>query len=389
MKVGGYVHFPFCLRKCPYCDFTSYSGKEHLIPRYTEALKSEIRLQASRYGYACIRTIYVGGGTPNLLSPALLSDILEEIRGCFRVDEDAEITIEANPAVGIRGLRAAGANRLSLGIQSLQDNELARLGRLHTAGEAMRAYVEAKGDGFRNVSVDLMYGIPEQTLDTWRETLGRVLDMGPAHISLYSLTIEEGTPFWDMCQSGSLQLPGDEPEADMYEEAIRVLTDAGFVHYEISNFARSGFECRHNIGYWLNEPYFGFGAGATSYLPAASSDRETSRVPVYSQYTRASNVRSVEEYIRRMEAGETATESEECLTGRSAMGETMFLGLRMLRGVDIGSFVEKYGVTPAEAFGPEIESLSAQELLVEERGFLRLTYKGLLLANQVFMEFVE
>jgi oxygen-independent coproporphyrinogen-3 oxidase len=268
MGTAAYVHIPFCLRKCLYCDFNSYPGMEDLFLPYVEALRREIKAACS--SDTEIPSIFFGGGTPTLLPPELLSSVLEALKASFNVLSDAETSTEANPGTVTRGflerLRSAGFNRLSLGVQSLFENELARLGRIHTPEEAIQAFNDARAAGFANINLDLMYGIPEETRNSWRRTLQRVLELGPEHISLYSLSIEEGTPFFRMYNSGDLELPGSEAEADMYEEAIRILTGAGFVHYEISNFARPGFQCRHNVTYWKNEPYFGFGAGAASFL---------------------------------------------------------------------------------------------------------------------------
>jgi oxygen-independent coproporphyrinogen-3 oxidase len=342
---------------------------EGLFEPYVEALKAEIRLSADRFPDARISTVYFGGGTPTVLAPEQLSSILGQINQSFPVDADAEITIEANPVARLSPRRF---NRLSLGVQSLHDEELRLLGRIHTADEAVRAFREARGAGFRNISIDLMYGIPGQTLESWREILNKALELNPEHVSLYSLTVEEGTPFYKMHQAGELTLPGEDAEADMYEEAIRILTSAGFVHYEISNFAKPGFECRHNMTYWRNEPYFGFGAGASSYLEGV----------------RAANVRDVEEYIHRIKNRESPVESQESLTGRSAMGETIFLGLRMLAGVDEESFARRYGLLLQEAFPAEVESLLKRGLIERRDGFIRLTHTGLLFANDVFAEFV-
>lgn len=381
-RASIYVHIPFCVRKCLYCDFASYEGKRPLFEPYVQALLCETRLAAERHLGMRIPTIYFGGGTPNVCSPNLLASMLDEIRLGFMVDADAEISFEANPGVtphprplSAKGrgefprLREAGFNRVSIGVQSLHDNELQRMGRVHTAEQAAEAFHEVRAAGFENVSVDLMYGIPGQTRESWRETLGQVIGLGPEHVSLYSLTVEEGTPFHRMQCEGRLELPGNDIEATMYEDAIEILTAAGFVHYEISNFARPGFECRHNITYWRNEPYLGFGAAATSYIGGA----------------RATSVADAEEYVRRVEAGESATESEECLTGRKKMGETMFLGLRMIQGVDRQN--ARYA-RAERAFAPEIQRLMERGLLESADGFLRLTRRGLFLANDAFAEFV-
>jgi len=386
MIASLYLHIPFCVRKCLYCDFNSHAGMEHLFAPYVEAVKAEIRRDAERFHDALISTIYFGGGTPNILAPDQLAGILDEIRRSFQVAEGAEITTEANPGVSslqstVSSLPRAGFNRLSLGVQSFNDDELRLLGRIHTVDEAIRAFDDAREAGFGNISIDLMYGIPGQALESWRHTLHQALDLAPEHVSLYSLTVEEGTPFHAMQVEGRLTLPGDEIEADMYEEAIRTLTSAGFEHYEISNFARPGFRCRHNITYWRNEPYFGFGAGATSCLPLLPGLGEGLGM-------RATNVPSPEEYIHRIEAGQDTKACEERLTGKPAMGETMFLGLRMLQGVNIESFARRHGVLPQEVFLEEIARLTERGLIEQADGAIRLTRRGLLLANDVFAEFV-
>ena len=381
---AAYVHIPFCRRKCLYCDFVSYTGKEHLFSPYVQALRKEIQLTAEKFPDSVIATINFGGGTPNILPAELLHSILDEIKNLFRLDASLEVTIEANPGLqsNMGNLYRLGFNRLSLGVQSLSNCELEHLGRMHTREEAVSAFKEARSAGFNNINIDLMYGIPSQTLDSWLETLNTVLGLEPEHVALYSLSVEEGTPFWDMLRAGSLQLPGSDLEADMYEVAVQKLEEYGFVHYEISNFAKPGFECRHNITYWKNEPYFGFGAGAVSCIEGKLLHKP------YCEYVRATNVRGVEDYIRRVWAGENPVEIEECANLRTAMGETMFLGLRMLEGVSDEEFVSRFGVPVLEVFGPQVSLLMKRGLLEESNGYFRLTRKGLLLANEVFAEFV-
>ncbi|MHB1001797.1 MAG: radical SAM family heme chaperone HemW [Armatimonadota bacterium] len=377
-----YVHIPFCVRKCLYCDFASYPGKESVFDDYVDALKTEIRRAGERFPGAGISTVYFGGGTPTILRPDQLSGILDEIRGAFTLDPDAEISTEANPGASgddtgsllpmFRHLRESGFNRLSLGVQSFHDSELRLLGRIHSADDAVRAFGEAREAGFDNISIDLMYGIPEQTFQSWQTTLDRSVELQPNHISLYSLTVEEGTPFHRMQVQGALSLPGDDAEADMYEEAIRALTAAGFEHYEISNFAMPGFRCRHNITYWQNESYFGFGAGAASYMDGV----------------RAANISAVDEYINLVKQGESPRASDESLPSVESMGETVFLGLRMMDGVDIDSFILRYGVSPVDAFPGQIDDLLARRLIAVSGNHIKLTHHGLLFANDVFAEFI-
>ncbi|HEY3297988.1 MAG TPA: radical SAM family heme chaperone HemW [Armatimonadota bacterium] len=376
-----YVHIPFCVSKCLYCDFTSYPGKDHLIGEYVEALKSEIRLYASRFPGTHISTVYFGGGTPNVLKPEQLGEILDELKGSFEFDAGAEISTEANPGISggadegvypFRLLRDSGFNRLSLGIQSFNDDELRLLGRAHNSAQAVQGFRSARESGFDNISIDLMYGIPVQSLDSWRKTLDDALALDSEHISLYSLTVEEGTPFSAMQGAGKLELPGDDLEADMYEEAILRLTAGGYTHYEISNFAKPGRECRHNMTYWRNEGYFGFGAGAVSYLDGV----------------RTANISQIEEYIEKVKSGETPAASSESLAARESMGETMFLGLRTMKGIDCRVFENRYGISPDGVFGTKLAAMVSRGLVERTHGFIRLTERGLMLANEVFAEFV-
>lgn len=376
-----YVHIPFCQRKCLYCDFTSQAGQEALFDPYINALRAEIRRGAMEFPETRIATIYFGGGTPTVLSADQLELILGEIQSRFSVDGDAEISTEANPgsalfrlpsAEGLGRLRSMGFNRISLGIQSLNDSELCSLGRIHNAEEATDGFLAVRAAGFKNVSCDLMYGIPGQTPESWLSTLHGILSLQPEHVSLYSLTVEEGTPFFEMQRSGRLSLPGDEIEAEMYLTAIETLTRAGFEHYEISNFARPGYACRHNMTYWRNEPYFGFGAGAASYL----------------HRTRASNVGDIQAYIRTIKERGTAVDTEEHLIIDREMGETTFLGLRMLRGLDLESFLQRYGESFEERYRDEISDLLGRAMIEIADGRLRLTRIGLMFADDVFQAFI-
>lgn len=369
-----YVHIPFCVRKCLYCDFVSYTGKEDVFQSYCDALKREIERSAAKGQNAHISTVYFGGGTPTIMHPGMLSNILDAIKSNFVLAADAEITIEANPGIkGLYGpLRDAGFNRLSLGVQSFQDEELQCLGRIHSADDASDAIQEAIYAGFDNISIDLMYGIPSQTRESWRDTLNRAIDTGCQHISLYSLTVEPGTHFYWMMEHEDLELPGDYIETDMYEDTIRILTNCGFEHYEISSFAKSGFRCRHNITYWKNEPYFGFGAAACSYIDGV----------------RSTNTPSLDEYLYAIGNAQSPVTSEECLRDRESMGETVFLALRMTDGLSLRSFQKRYGVSVYDVYHSEIDGLVSKGMLVCDDESIRLTHKGLLFSNDVFAEFV-
>jgi len=369
-----YVHIPFCKAKCFYCDFNSYPGLEGLFDDYTKALILEVRA-AEPVGSA-LKSIYFGGGTPTILSADALGSILEALRDRFGLARDAEITVEANPgtvdAPGLSNLRRQGFNRLSIGAQSFDDATLERIGRIHTADEAREAFALGRAAGFDNISIDLMYALPDQSLSGWQETLRAALGLAPEHISLYELTVEEGTAFGNLQQRCQLRLPDEDLQIEMYLSAIRTLASAGYEHYEISNFALPGRRSAHNQVYWRNEPYFGFGAGASGYVGGI-------------RYT---NVRSPSEYIESIRTTGRAVESAEALTGRRAMGETVMLGIRMLDGLDLAAFKERFGIGIAEAYDGELKALAARGLVELTETRLRLTPAGLLVANEAAAEFV-
>jgi oxygen-independent coproporphyrinogen-3 oxidase len=368
-----YLHIPFCRAKCHYCNFVSYAGLNELHDRYVEALKKEISRARPE---APITTIYFGGGTPTLLSERQLMEILRAIQSRFEVTPDTEITLEANPGTvdlpKLQALRLAGFNRLSLGVQSFDPTLLSRLGRIHTVKEALEAYQSARNAGFSNIGLDLMYALPGQSLLAWQRTLEQAIRLNPEHISLYELSIEEGTKLAADCQAGKLELPSEDLQIEMYEAAISTLTASGYEHYEISNFARPGFRSRHNQVYWRNDSYFGFGAGAARYLGGA----------------RAKLTDSVERYIELVEKGHDPAISSETLTGRALMGETIMLGLRLREGVDLVAFRQRFGEDLSVVYGEQIAALKASGLVEIADHHLRLTHQGLLLANRVMGEFL-
>lgn len=373
--VGLYVHFPFCKSKCSYCDFNSYSGKEHLFDRYLEALKREMFFY--REHVQIVNTIYFGGGTPSILGARYLVEVLDAIRRRFYVDNKVEITVEVNPGTVSRAffsqLRAAGVNRLSIGLQSFSDDILHKLGRIHTVNEFHQAYADARESGFENVNVDLIFALPWQTLESWRQDLSRVIECAPEHISLYGLTIEPHTPLAEDIRARKIQRISEEAEALMYEEAIRNLKIAGFEHYEISNFARPGKRCRHNQLYWRNQEYVGIGAGATSYLGK----------------TRFTNANKVEDYIEKVLTMNTfAVQERETLTTEHRVGETIMLQLRLLEGFDKSELQKKCKADIDALFGPTISVLVREGLVLDKGGRICLTERGLMVANQVFQRFV-
>jgi oxygen-independent coproporphyrinogen-3 oxidase len=376
--VGLYLHIPFCAVRCPYCDFNTYSGLESFQEGYTRALIAEIRAGAEEHGRRLAHTVFVGGGTPTALPAALLAQILDALQSAFEVDEGGEITSEANPGTTdlerFSALRDAGVNRLSMGVQSFDDAELRWLGRIHSAAEAETAFEHARRAGFDNVNLDLMFGLPGQSHASWLTTVRRALSLQPEHLSLYGLTVEEGTPLARQVRAGEKPAPDDDAAADMYLAASDLLGRAGLQQYEISNWSRGPeLRCRHNLRYWRREPYLGFGAGAHSFL----------------EERRWWNVRPIPEYIALLDAGRSAEGGGEQISRAIAMVETMMLGLRLVQeGVAEADFLQQYGVALQEAFGPELADLRGRQLLECDAGRWRLTPQARLLGNQVFGAFL-
>ena len=374
--VSLYIHIPFCRSKCVYCDFNSYAGLEHLHQPYLEALALEIARAGRELSSPAVATIYLGGGTPTVLSLEGLGRILQACREAFAVDEEAEVTSEANPGTidlgYLEGLLGLGVGRLSLGVQSLQDEELGLLGRIHTASEAQACYRMARRAGFRNINLDLIYGLPGQTMESWEYTLREALAWEPEHLSLYSLSLEPGTPLEAEVAQGWLPRPDEDLAAEMYLLAEGLLEEAGYDHYEISNWALPGYQCRHNLTYWHNQDYLGFGAGAHSRLPGR----------------RYWNLRPPEEYIRRLLSGGSAVEGQEAIDGSLEMAETMILGLRLVEGVCFREFKARFGRDPTELYGNEIRELVNLGLLEADGSGIRLTQRGRLLGNEVFERFL-
>ncbi|MBQ3442430.1 MAG: radical SAM family heme chaperone HemW [Selenomonadaceae bacterium] len=360
-----YIHVPFCERKCNYCAFNSKVSDAAERQAYVEALTKEINLRADD---STVETIYFGGGTPTTLELGELEKILWAVRKAFSVDERAELTIEANPGTVdgnyLRGLKSLGFNRLSLGVQSFDDGLLKTLGRIHDSRAAIET-VELAKIFFGNVSVDLMYGLPNQTLNHLRRDLERVKALDAQHVSIYGLEIEEGTKFFEL--RNQLPLPDEETCADMYDLITETLPTLGFRRYEISNFAKEGFESRHNVGYWTGKKYFGFGAGAHSFDGAL----------------RTSNVRDVAAYIK---GGVPIV--EEVITRQAAMEEFCFLGLRMTAGISAQTFRKKFGVNISEVFGAVIAKNRQRGLLEVSGDRIYLTARGMALGNEVFADFL-
>lgn len=372
-KISLYIHIPFCVRKCLYCDFPSFSGMESIFDDYVRMLCREIDETYSDYRGMEVKSIFVGGGTPSVLPPALLGRISDKIFSRFDVDSKAEITIETNPgtldAKKLAEMKSMYFNRLSMGLQAWQDRLLKKLGRIHTADEFETNFLQARDAGFKNINVDLMFALPAQSLDDWQETLEKVIKLRPEHISAYSLIIEEGTPFFDMFDRGELKETDEETDRKMYYLAKEMLSDKSYKQYEISNFAREGFECYHNKVYWRTEEYQGFGLGAHSY----------------SDGVRFHNTYDMKEYLR----GEGLRLDKEFLSIEEKQEEFMFMGLRMNEGVSEAEFLRRFGESMDSVYGDEIKELISEELLVKKDGRLSLTDRGVDISNSVFEKFIR
>jgi oxygen-independent coproporphyrinogen III oxidase len=365
-----YIHIPFCVRKCLYCDFLSIPHESVLAERYMDALCTELTLRKNSIGP--LRTIYVGGGTPSILSDRCLRQLFSCLKNSFHFLPGIEITVEANPGTltvsGMQTLFAAGVNRISIGVQSLNDRELKTLGRLHSADDAIRSSELIRRSGVGNYSLDLMYGIPGQTLGTWRETLSAAIELSPSHISAYELTPEKETPICDLISSGAFSLPDEETIIEMYEYAINYLSEAGYDHYEISNFSLPGAQCLHNLNYWDRGDYAGAGAGAHSFIDGV----------------RTANTGNIGEYIARLNDGSVPAGASQAVSPAEASREFLFLGLRKCRGIETKKAAE---------MGMDIASKGREMFdegyLVLDGDHIRLTGKGLVISNTVIVRLFE
>ncbi len=378
MNWGLYLHVPFCLAKCAYCDFVSYPYDPQTAALYQTALRREIALRGGEppAGSVGPQSVFIGGGTPTVLPTGVLCGIIYELSARFPWAAGTEVTVEANPGTVDRekltALAAAGVNRLSIGMQAAQDRLLSFLGRLHRCSEVTRAVRNAREAGFENLNLDLIFGIPGQTLEDWLFTLETAIALEPTHIAAYSLEIPRGTRLSALLERGLIRVCPEETELEMYRLARSILAAHGYRQYEISNFARPGFECRHNLLYWDNGHYLGLGPAAHSHFRGH----------------RRANERSVSRYAERLAAGEKPLEEEELLDKRTQMAETMFMGLRLLRGINLEAFRERFGIGADEVYAKEIAHLTADGLIERAGKYLRLTEKGLPLANTVFAEFL-
>lgn len=375
-----YIHIPFCAKKCAYCDFLSAPAGIGVQRSYVEQLINEISCQSARYLGYHVTSVYLGGGTPSLLEPHEIEAVMNQVRRGFRVEEDAEVTMEANPGtVTLEKLKAyaeGGINRISIGLQSADNRELKALGRIHTYDEFLKTYQRARQAGFTNINIDLMSALPGQSLASWRSTLKQVTRLKPEHISAYSLMVEEGTPFYERYHDHPELLPDEDEERNMYYAAKQFLKEQGFVRYEISNYAKPGCECRHNIGYWTGVEYLGLGLGASSYIQGFRFRNESDlKTYLHIKMSReAADSRLHQDMVR--------------LTEKEKMEEFMFLGLRMINGVSEEEFFRRFGVSLLEVYGAVMSKLLANRLMVREPPFWRLTDFGIDISNYVLSEFL-
>ncbi len=368
--IGLYVHVPFCVSKCAYCDFASYAGREADIPRYVDAVIREITRRGAETGHPKADTIFLGGGTPSLLDESQVTRILDALFEAFPIEKGAEITCECNPGTltmpFAQALRKAGVNRLSMGAQARQARLLRLIGRIHDWEKVIASVEIARKAGFDNLNLDLMFGLPSQTVPDVRETLEAAIAISPTHLSCYGLIVEEGTPICRDVTVGKLALPDEEVDRDMYELAWQTLAEHDFHQYEISNFAREGYACRHNVGCWTRVPYLGFGCAAHSFF----------------EECRIMNPSKIDAYL----GGEEP--KTEQISKEDARFESMMLGLRITRGVKNGDFTQMHGMSIREAFGEKLDKPMNDGLLEWHEGALRLTRLGMDLQNSVLVDFM-
>ena len=371
-----YLHMPFCVRKCAYCDFLSFPSGAETQRMYAKRLMEDIDVMGKRYGEIPVETIFIGGGTPSVPDSGLIVEIMEHVRHAFHVADGAEISMEANPGTVTRekltDYRKAGINRLSFGLQSANDRELKLLGRIHTWAEFLESFTLARECGFANLNIDLMSALPGQTCESWKETLSRVTDLDPEHISAYSLIIEEGTPFGERygSEEGRKLLPDEDSEREMYHETKRFLKDCGYERYEISNYAKPGRECRHNIGYWTGVPYLGLGLGASSYLDGC---RFTVN-PDMKQY---------------LEEKPGMFVDSEKLTKKDMEEEFFYVGLRMTAGVSLSEFERRFGISAKEVYPGLMETFVKEKAARFEGDRFVLTDYGLDVSNYIMAQFLQ
>lgn len=367
-----YIHIPFCATKCYYCAFNTYAFHKEQSKAYLQALRTEMALYAPDTDP--LQTIFIGGGTPSILSANALAQLFVDVHQNFSITPNAEITVECNPgtvdAEKLNVMRENGVNRLSFGLQAMQDETLKQLGRIHTVSEFMESYHIAREHDFENINIDLIFALPEQIMTAWHHTLNEVIALEPEHISGYNLVMEAETPFYEQWQAGELHLPSEDTEADMFQYTIETLTSHGYTHYEICNFAKPNHFAKHNLVYWNNQACIGLGAGACGYVGGI-------------RYT---NIRGIAPYIKALSKCSKPIADTERLTGHAEKAETLMLALRKREGISLEAYRNRFGEEIETAFGRTLKKWIDTELLERTPTHLRLTARGLFLANEVFVE---
>ncbi len=375
---GLYIHIPFCIKKCSYCDFYSMpAGSSGMLKRYVKAVQKELEIKAASLADKRMKTVYAGGGTPSILAGEELKSIIDAVREYLDLDDNAEISLEANPATldagKLKAIRKAGFNRISLGVQSFQDDDLHILGRSHNARDAVNTIKVIQDSGISNYNLDLIYGIPGQTISKWEETLGIALELEPAHLSVYLLQLDENTPLAVDIGKGRFQLTGEDSEAQMYDMGIDMIEQGGFEQYEISNFARPGYECQHNLIYWKAREYMGIGAGAVSF-----TDKR-----------RYINKKDLNHYLWALDKGRASEveELENMMDQQELVADAIILGLRMCDGINLEQFDFRYGIKILDYYKDIIEKYIDRGLLNISKGQLRFTRRAYFISNEVLCHF--
>lgn len=390
--LGLYIHIPFCVKKCKYCDFNSYKMDLDSKKRYIEDLKIEMELYSNKLNIDnkyknkedfnidknnIITSIFIGGGTPSILTSEEIRDIFVNIKEKFNIDKNAEITIECNPGTltleKLETMKEVGINRLSIGLQAVQEKHLNFIGRIHSYKEFEKNYMDALHVGFKNINIDLMYSLPNQKMCDWKETLEKVTDLNPTHISAYSLILEEGTELYNMYENNQFDLIDENIDIEMYEYTINYLKSKGYNQYEISNYSQEGYDCKHNILYWECEHYIGLGAGASGYI----------------NNNRYNNLDSLEDYHLSLAKRKKPIQDSENLSIKDMIEEKIFMGLRMNKGIKFKDFEKKFEIDFREKYNKQIEVLLSRKLINQSFEGIQLTQKGREISNSIFIEFME
>lgn len=376
--LGLYIHVPFCAQKCNYCDFNSYKIEEkNQKTDYLISIRKEMELYKEEFKNKEFTSVFLGGGTPSILTPEELTTLMENIYSNFNIGKDAEITMECNPGtldkVKLKAIKSLGINRLSMGLQVTQDHHLKYIGRIHTYEQFEKNYKDAIEVGINNINVDLMYSLPNQSFDEWKETLNKIINLNPSHISAYSLILEEGTKFYDMYLNKEFELNDEEVDINIYNYTIDTLYKNGYHQYEISNYSKEGYECKHNIVYWQCDNYLGLGPGASGYI---------------NNY-RYSNICDIKGYNKCLEYDKRPIEEKNILSKKDEMEEFIFMGLRMNKGINLDEFYKRFNIDFKHRYNDILDKLKNLNLIIEQNNNIILTQRGREISNTVFVEFID